>query len=146
MHHLPDTGLLIQILIWWCEYRIFGRYSVRPDTAEMEGPRRGRTLSAAHQCCPQAIRHSRRERHPLSSSYLQIWLRLICWPCRMHLTRPRRVSHSVIEVITNHREPQTLEAVYILMPTTENIRRIARDFTPGNEKYSAAHIFFTDRM
>lgn len=31
------------------------------------------------------------------------------------------------------------------MPTTENIRRIARDFAPGNEKYSAAHCFFTDR-
>ena len=54
-------------------------------------------------------------------------------------------SYSVIEVITNHREPQSLEAVYILMPTTENIQRIIRDFTPGNEKYSAAHLFFTDR-
>ena len=32
------------------------------------------------------------------------------------------------------------------MPTTENIRRVIRDFTPGNEKYSAAHLFFTDRM
>ena len=31
------------------------------------------------------------------------------------------------------------------MPTTENIRRIIQDFTPGNEKYSAAHLFFTDR-
>ena len=54
-------------------------------------------------------------------------------------------SRSVIEVITNHREPQSLEAVYILMPTTQNIQRIIRDFTPGNEKYSAAHLFFTDR-
>ena len=55
------------------------------------------------------------------------------------------VAYSVIEVITNYREPQSLEAAYILMPTTENIRRIIRDFTPGSEKYSAAHLFFIDR-
>ena len=64
----------------------------------------------------------------------------------MHVLLLRHgASRSVIEVITNHREPQSLEAVYILMPTTENIRRIIRDFTPGNEMYSAAHLFFTDR-
>ncbi|KAF9647199.1 Sec1-like snare protein [Thelephora ganbajun] len=51
---------------------------------------------------------------------------------------------TLIEVIANHREPQSLEAVYILMPTTENVQRIIRDFTPDNEKYSAAHLFFTD--
>jgi hypothetical protein len=57
----------------------------------------------------------------------------------------RDTSHSAIEVITNHRELQSLEAIYILMPTTENIRRIIRDLTPGNQKYSAVHCFFTDR-
>lgn len=112
----------------------------------MEGPRRGRTHSAAHQRRSQAIRYSRRERHPLSHFY----------PVDVAGTdvssAPSSVSHlrhgvfySVIEVITNHREPQSLEAAYILMPTTENIQRIIRDFTPGSEKYSAAHLFFTDR-
>ncbi|KAF9784931.1 Sec1-like protein [Thelephora terrestris] len=51
---------------------------------------------------------------------------------------------TAIEVITNHRELQSLEAIYILMPTTENIRRIIRDLTPGNQKYAAVHCFFTD--
>lgn len=53
---------------------------------------------------------------------------------------------TTIEVITNYRERQPNEAVYILMPTTENVRRIARDFLPGSEKYLAAHVFFTDRV
>ena len=55
-------------------------------------------------------------------------------------------SHSDIELITDNRGQQSFEAVYILMPTTENVRRIIRDFGPGREKYPGAHIFFTDRM
>jgi hypothetical protein len=113
----------------------------------MEGPRRGRTLSAAHQPCSQAIRYPRRKCHPLSCFHLvDVVETNTPHPHVIHvLLSPHGTSHSVIEVITNHREPQSLEAVYILMPTTENIRRVIRDFTPGNERYSAAHLFFTDR-
>ena len=51
---------------------------------------------------------------------------------------------TVIESITTNREPQPgFEAVYLLMPTTENIGRIIRDFE-GRQQYAAAHIFFIE--
>jgi Sec1 family len=52
---------------------------------------------------------------------------------------------TVIESITSHRERQPkFEAMYLLMPTSANVERIIRDFTPGNEQYAAAHLFFLD--
>ncbi|CAL1714155.1 unnamed protein product [Somion occarium] len=54
---------------------------------------------------------------------------------------------TVIESITSHRDPQPqLEAVYILMPTTQNVERIIRDYSNGRQQYAGAHLFFIDRL
>jgi syntaxin-binding protein 1 len=50
----------------------------------------------------------------------------------------------VIESISNHRDPQPeFEAVYLLMPTSQNVERIIKDFS-NHRQYAAAHLFFTD--
>jgi syntaxin-binding protein 1 len=54
---------------------------------------------------------------------------------------------AVIESITTYRDPQPeFEAVYLLMPTTQNIERIIRDFSNGRQQYAAANMFFIDGM
>lgn len=53
---------------------------------------------------------------------------------------------TLIESISNRREPQPdFEAVYLVMPTTQNVDRIIRDF--GQRKqYAAAHLFFIEGL
>ncbi|KAG9312992.1 Sec1-like protein [Chiua virens] len=51
---------------------------------------------------------------------------------------------TLIESISNHREPQQFEAVYILMPTTQNVDRIIKDFSTDQKQYLGAHLFFID--
>lgn len=52
---------------------------------------------------------------------------------------------SVIELITNNREPQpAFEAVYLLMPTSHNVDRIIKDFSNGTQQYAAGHLFFIE--
>ena len=52
--------------------------------------------------------------------------------------------HIVIEYITSKRDPQPeYEALYLLMPTTQNVDRIIKDFT-NHKQYAAAHLFFTE--
>ncbi|TRM65537.1 Sec1-like protein [Schizophyllum amplum] len=52
-----------------------------------------------------------------------------------------------IEAITNYREPQTgFEAIYLLMPTTQNVDRIMKDFVGNTPQYAGAHLFFLDRV
>ena len=49
-----------------------------------------------------------------------------------------------IQLLTNYREPQPeFEAMYLLMPTTQNVDRVIRDFT-NRQQYAAAHLFFTE--
>ena len=51
---------------------------------------------------------------------------------------------AVIESITSKRDPQPeFEAIYLLMPTTQNVERIIKDFT-NHKQYAAAHLFFTE--
>jgi hypothetical protein len=53
----------------------------------------------------------------------------------------------VIESIANYRDPQVeFEAVYLLMPTTQNVDRIMGDFTNGRQQYAAAHLFFIEGL
>ncbi|KAJ7202875.1 Sec1-like snare protein [Mycena pura] len=53
---------------------------------------------------------------------------------------------TLIESITNYRDPQPeFEALYLLMPTSQNIERIIKDFS-GSRQYAAAHLFFVDGM
>ncbi|KAF8630461.1 hypothetical protein AX15_002910 [Amanita polypyramis BW_CC] len=53
---------------------------------------------------------------------------------------------TLIESISNRREPQPdFEAIYLLMPTTQNIDRIIRDFWQ-RKQYAAAHLFFIEGL
>lgn len=50
----------------------------------------------------------------------------------------------MIESIANFREPQPdFEALYLVMPTTQNVERIIKDFT-NRKQYAAAHLFFIE--
>ncbi|KZS94659.1 Sec1-like snare protein [Sistotremastrum niveocremeum HHB9708] len=49
---------------------------------------------------------------------------------------------TLIEAITASRTPQTQEAIYLLMPTSQNVDRIISDFSGGRKQYAAAHLFF----
>lgn len=50
----------------------------------------------------------------------------------------------VIESISKYRDPQPeFEAVYLLMPTTQNVERIIKDFS-STPQYAAAHLFFIE--
>lgn len=52
--------------------------------------------------------------------------------------------HLVIERISDNRDPQPdFEAIYLLMPTSQNIDRIIEDFS-GHRQYDGAHLFFID--
>ncbi|KAF9802173.1 hypothetical protein IEO21_09958 [Rhodonia placenta] len=54
---------------------------------------------------------------------------------------------TLIESITNYREPQPgFEAMYLLMSTSQNVDRIIRDFSNGNQQYAGAHLFFVDGL
>lgn len=52
----------------------------------------------------------------------------------------------VIESINTHRTEQSLEAMYLLMPTSQNIDRIIADFSDGRRRYAGAHLFFIDGL
>lgn len=67
-------------------------------------------------------------------------------PC-VAVALPPHARRAVIEAITSYREAQpTMEAVYLLMPTSQNVDRIIRDFSNGRKQYAAAHLFFIDGM
>ncbi|OCH85210.1 Sec1-like snare protein [Obba rivulosa] len=54
---------------------------------------------------------------------------------------------TLIESISNYRDPQPqFEAMYLLMPTSQNVDRIIKDFSNGNQQYAAAHLFFIDGL
>lgn len=69
------------------------------------------------------------------------------WQLLVSMLVIAEVRRVVIEAITNYREQQTsTEAVYIVMPTSQNVDRIINDFSPGRQQYAAAHLFFIDGM
>ncbi|KAG6812785.1 hypothetical protein H0H92_000557 [Tricholoma furcatifolium] len=54
---------------------------------------------------------------------------------------------TLIESINHIREPQTgFEAIYLLMPTSQNVERIIKDFSSAVKQYAAAHLFFIDQL
>ncbi len=56
-----------------------------------------------------------------------------------------KAGYTVIEAITNYREPQpTMEAMYLVMSTSQNVDRIIHDFSEGRQQYAAGHLFFID--
>ncbi|KAK7048040.1 Sec1-like protein [Favolaschia claudopus] len=53
---------------------------------------------------------------------------------------------TLIETINTYRDPQPeFEALYLLMPTSQNIERIIKDFS-GTRQYAAAHCYFIDGL
>lgn len=43
------------------------------------------------------------------------------------------------------RAPQpTLDAVYLLTPTTQNVKRVLADFQEGRRTYRHVHLYFID--
>ncbi|KAF7296537.1 hypothetical protein HMN09_01060700 [Mycena chlorophos] len=53
---------------------------------------------------------------------------------------------TLIESITSNRDPQPeFEALYLLMPTSQNIDRIIKDLS-GSKQYAAAHLYFIDGL
>lgn len=51
----------------------------------------------------------------------------------------------MIESVSSHRQSQPgIEAIYFLMPTTQNVDRIIQDFSGAEPTYDGAHLFFID--
>lgn len=56
----------------------------------------------------------------------------------------RADAFAAIDLITSYRAPEpNMQAMYLLMPTTQNIDRIIRDFT-DKQTYAGAWLHFTD--
>lgn len=118
----------------------------------MEGIGRGWALSEAAWVCPQAERYPAR-----ASSEYDVCYLLDNQEVELITLVP------VIESITNIRDRQPdMEALYLLMPTTENVNHIIEDFPAAvvetarnarqpkypdrhtDYRYKAAHVFFID--
>lgn len=51
----------------------------------------------------------------------------------------------VVEDIMKNREPiPQLEAIYLIQPNRDSLNRFIEDFSSNNNKYKAAHVFFTE--
>ncbi|KAG6902573.1 hypothetical protein C0995_014579 [Termitomyces sp. Mi166 len=54
---------------------------------------------------------------------------------------------TLIESISNYRDPQPgFEALYLLMPTSQNVDRIIKDFSGATKQYAGAHLFFIEGL
>ncbi|KNZ74611.1 Protein transport protein sec1, partial [Termitomyces sp. J132] len=54
---------------------------------------------------------------------------------------------TLIESISNYRDPQpSFEALYLLMPTSQNVDRIIKDFSGTVKQYAGAHLFFIEGL
>ncbi|EGN96657.1 hypothetical protein SERLA73DRAFT_93200 [Serpula lacrymans var. lacrymans S7.3] len=53
---------------------------------------------------------------------------------------------TLIESISSHREVQQFEAIYLVMPTSQNVDRIIKDFSDGRQQYTSAHLFFIEGL
>ena len=114
--------------------RVLGSYKICRPTRKVESTGGRWPFAKTARGSAYTVRNPRRE----CDLYGEIWYKrrstLIdhCYP-----------PHIVIESITSKREPQEFEALYLLMPTTQNVDRIIKDFT-NHKQYPAAHLFFTE--
>ncbi|XP_073243074.1 syntaxin-binding protein 1-like isoform X1 [Porites lutea] len=73
----------------------------------------------------------------------QLSSRIISSCCKMHDIVEEGIT--IVEDITKVRQPlQNFEAIYLLTPDEMSVRALVEDFTEGNHRYKAAHIFFTE--
>lgn len=49
-----------------------------------------------------------------------------------------------IEPLHSTRQPMTVDAIYLLTPTLQNVDRIIADFANGTRTYKSAHVYFID--
>ncbi|KAK4689862.1 syntaxin-binding protein 1, partial [Tremellales sp. Uapishka_1] len=49
-----------------------------------------------------------------------------------------------VEPLHSPRPPMTVDAIYLLTPTSQNVDRIIADFSNGRRTYKAAHLYFID--
>lgn len=55
------------------------------------------------------------------------------------------VSRAAIDDLMSPRAPQpTLDAVYLLTPTTQSVERVIADFADGRRTYRSVHLYFVD--
>lgn len=58
---------------------------------------------------------------------------------------PLTPARTAIDPLMSPRAPQpTLDAVYLLTPTTQNVKRVLADFQEGRRTYRHVHLYFID--
>ena len=111
-------------------------------TWTMEGTSSGWAFKAAVRDCAQKQWYFGGEGYRFvfcSISSVEIdewWLNCLWW-----------LDATVIDDISTYREPQpSMDAMYLLMPTTKNIKRLISEYSDGKQQYKQAHLFFIDGM
>lgn len=49
-----------------------------------------------------------------------------------------------VEPLMSPREKMSVDAIYLLTPTAQNVERIIADFASGRDTYKSAHLYFVD--
>lgn len=49
-----------------------------------------------------------------------------------------------VEQLMSPREKMSVDAIYLLTPTAQNVERIIADFASGRDTYKSAHLYFVD--
>jgi syntaxin-binding protein 1 len=63
------------------------------------------------------------------------------------LTMPKHAVNAppAVDALMSPRPPQpTLDAIYLLTPTTQNVQRVIADFAGGRRTYRHVHLYFID--